>query len=136
MARYYREPRECPREIPSNDVIPFLQIIIEFMEILMSSFDDLKAQVEQNLSAEDSAVTLIKGIVQELKDALANSGANDPAITDLANRLHASAEALGAAVAANTPAAPVVTQPDAPVDGSVSAEPAPVDPTLPVDPNA
>lgn len=113
MARFYREPRECPREIPSNDVFLFLKILIEYMEQIMTALSDLQAQVASNVDAEASAVTLIQGIAQQLKDALAAAGNNDPALVDLAAKLHASADALAAAVTANT-APPVVVTP--PVD--------------------
>ncbi len=81
-----------------------LESIITFMEAIMSALDDLRTEVARNTSLEQSAVTLIQGIAQQLKDALA---ANDPAaLTDLTNQLSASADALAAAVTANTPAAP------------------------------
>ena len=81
-----------------------LESIITFMEEIMAALDDLRAEVARNTSLEQSAVTLIQGIAQQLKDAIA---ANDPAaLTDLTNQLSASADALGAAITANTPAAP------------------------------
>lgn len=85
----------------------------------MTALSDLQAQVSANVDAEASAVTLIQGIAQQLKDALAASGNSDPALIDLAAKLHASADALAAAVTANT------TVPTPPADGgSASAEPA------------
>lgn len=95
----------------------------------MSALSDLQAQVASNVDAEASAVTLIQGIAQQLKDALAaGPGGQDPALVDLAAKLHASADALAAAVTANT-VPPVVVVPPVvtpPVDGgSASAEPAP-----------
>lgn len=70
----------------------------------MSTLDDLKTQVHKNTDLEESAVTLIQGIAQQLKDAIA---AGDPAaLTDLATQLDHSATDLAAAIAANTPAAP------------------------------
>lgn len=70
----------------------------------MSALDDLKAQVHKNTDLEESAVTLIQGIAQQLKDAIA---AGDPAaLTDLASQLDKSATDLATAIAANTPAAP------------------------------
>lgn len=66
------------------------------------TLDDLKAQVQKNTDVEASAVTLIQGIAQQLKDA-----GNDPAkIQALSDQLKSSADALAAAVTANTPAAP------------------------------
>jgi hypothetical protein len=64
-------------------------------------FEALEAQVEENTSVEESALTLIQGIAAQLEAAR-----NDPAaITAMATRLRSSADALAAAVEANTPAA-------------------------------
>lgn len=100
------------------------------MESMMSAIDDLTAQVAATVGAEASAVALIQGIAAELKDALANAGVSDPALTDLTKKLADSSAALGAAVAANSaPAAPVAETPadPAPVVEEPVAE-APVDP--------
>lgn len=68
----------------------------------MAALDDLKAQVAKNTEVESSALLLIQGIAQKLKDAIA---AGDPAaLTALANDLNVSASALADAVAANTAA--------------------------------
>ena len=64
----------------------------------------LTAQVAANTSAEASAVALIQGLAQQLRDAIA--GGDTAALVELASDLKASADALGAAVVANTPAAP------------------------------
>lgn len=71
----------------------------------MSQLDDavaaLGTQVQANTSAEASAVTLIQNLA-----GLIQSNANNPAqITALAASLKTSADALAAAVVANTPAA-------------------------------
>lgn len=92
-----------------RDLNECLSRIINMQEILMSALDDLKAEVERNTSLEQSAVTLIQGIAQQLKDALA---ANDPvALQDLTTKLSSSADALAAAITANTPAPPPVKPP-------------------------
>lgn len=71
-------------------------------QAMSKELDDLTAQVQRNGDVEASAVTLIQGIAQQLKDAQ-----NDPAaVAALAASLGAQADALAAAVAANTPAAP------------------------------
>jgi len=74
------------------------------METKMSAVDDavaaLTTQVEANTSAEASAVALI----QELAGLIQAHVDNPAALTDLAAKLKASAEALAAAVTANTPA--------------------------------
>lgn len=61
----------------------------------------LQAQVAQNTQVEGSAVALIQGIAAQLA-----ASKNDPAaVQALVDQLGASATALAAAVAANTPAA-------------------------------
>ena len=70
----------------------------------MATLADLQAQVTATVGVEASAVALIQGLADEIKAALA---ANDPAaLGALADELKTSADALAAAVAANTPAPP------------------------------
>ncbi|TCG08367.1 hypothetical protein BZM27_12595 [Paraburkholderia steynii] len=88
-----------------------LEQIFNQLGAIMSALDDLKAEVAATISIEQSAVTLIQGIAQQLQDALANAGVNDPALTDLTTQLKANADALAAAVSANTPAAPPAEEP-------------------------
>jgi hypothetical protein len=74
------------------------------LEAISMTLDDLKAQVEANISVEHSAVAAFNGLADQIKAAAL---AGDPAkIQALADELKASANALGAAVTANTPAAP------------------------------
>lgn len=69
----------------------------------MAGLDDLTLQVQKNSDVEASAVVLIQGIAQKLAEAIASG---DPAkISALQTQLATSADALAAAVAANTPAA-------------------------------
>jgi hypothetical protein len=69
---------------------------------IMAQLDDLKAQVTKNTEIEASAVVLIQGIAQKLKDAIA---AGDPAaLAALATELNTSATSLADAITANTPA--------------------------------
>ena len=78
---------------------------------IMSALDNLTAQVTSVASLEQSAVTMIQGLAQQIKGA-----ANDPAaIQALADQLSASAAPLAAAIAANTPAAPAPATPAAPI---------------------
>lgn len=71
----------------------------------MSALDDaitaLDAQVTANTDAEASAVALIQGLAAQIA-AVAGDG---PAVASLAAKLKVSADALAAAVVANTPAA-------------------------------
>lgn len=77
---------------------------------MTTALEDLKTQVAANTSVTGSALVLIKG----LADKLAAAGTDPAALAALAAELKTSDEALAAAVAANTVAAPVV-QPPAPV---------------------
>jgi hypothetical protein len=66
-----------------------------------AEFDRLTSEVAESTTVMASAVTLINGLAQQLRDA-----ANDPAaITALADTLDTNANALAAAVSANTPVA-------------------------------
>lgn len=68
----------------------------------LAVLDDLKAEVEEVKTVEASAVTLLNGLAQMLRDALASG---DPAaIQAVIADLDASSNALADAVAANTPA--------------------------------
>ncbi len=62
----------------------------------------LVAQVEAQTTVELSAIALIQGLADELKKA----GTDPVAIADLTAKLKNSADALAAAITANTPAAP------------------------------
>lgn len=132
MVSYCKASREFSREIDAGDVFNLLKTIIEIQEFIMSALTDLQDQVAATVGAEASAVTLIQGIADQLKAALANSPAsNDPALIDLTAKLHDSAGALAAAVTANTPAAPEAPVVDAPVDAAPSSTDAPAaDPTV------
>ena len=66
----------------------------------MSALDDLTAQVAQNTSVEESAVTLINGLAAQL----AAAGTDPAKLASLQTSLAASAKDLAAAVAANTAA--------------------------------
>jgi hypothetical protein len=89
---------------------------IDRMEKLMSKLDDqitaLTAQVQANTTVENSALVLIQGFSATLAAAVAAAQAAGatPAqlqsLTDLGTAIKASDDALAAAVAANTPAAP------------------------------
>lgn len=69
----------------------------------MAILDDLEAQVKANTDAEASAVVLINGFAARLQ-AAKDSG--DPArVQAVIDAMKASADKLGAAVVANTPAA-------------------------------
>lgn len=78
--------------------------IIYAQEAQVSALTDLQAQVQHTTDVEMSAIVLIEGIAAQLAAAIA---ANDPAaLTALQTQLASSADALAAAVTANTAAAP------------------------------
>lgn len=71
-------------------------------EIQMADLSALTAEVEENADVVASAVVLIGGLAQQIRDL-----ATDPdALAALADELDSSTNALSAAVAAGTPAAP------------------------------
>lgn len=70
---------------------------------MSQALDDLTAQVTASIGVEASAVTLIQGISAQLA-ALIAAGSDPAALTALSDKLKTSADALAAAVAANTPA--------------------------------
>jgi hypothetical protein len=92
-------------------VLDKLDLVVSNQETIMTVMDDLNAAVQRNTDAEASVITLLTGISQQLKDALA---ANDPAaIQAVITQLDANTAAAAAAVVANTPVAAVITQLDA-----------------------
>jgi hypothetical protein len=83
------------------------QVVLTLLEALekgvlkmSASLDTLTAQVKANTDVEASAVQLLVGLSAEIA-----SLKNDPvAIQSLSDQLKTSADALGAALVANTPA--------------------------------
>ena len=71
---------------------------------IMATVQELQVEVDQVVEVEASAVALLNGISQMLKDALASG--NPQAIQDAIDKLEASKLGLAAAVAANTPPTP------------------------------
>lgn len=85
------------------DVLRLLNKILKKEEQIMATMQDLRSAVERNTSVDDSVLTLLSGISQQLKDAQAQ---NDPqAIQDVINQLDANTQKMTDAVTANTPAA-------------------------------
>ena len=92
---------------PDPEVLARLDAIFDRLDLMesniMTVMDDLKASVQRNTDAEAAVVTLLQGISQQLKDALA---AGDPAaIQAVITQIDANTAAAAAAVVANTPAA-------------------------------
>lgn len=83
---------------------------------MAGTLDGLTAEVARNTSVEQSALTLIQGLSQQLKDA-----GTDPAkLNALVTQLEQNDDALAAAVAANT-AAPNANTTQAPSASQQSA---------------
>ena len=92
---------------PDHEVLARLDAVIKRLDLMesniMTAMDDLNVAVQRNTDAESSVITLLNGISQQLKDALA---ANDPAaVKAVIDRIDANTAAAAAAVVANTPAA-------------------------------
>ena len=84
-----------------DQVLAKLDVLTQKEKQMALTLDALTAQVTANTSAEASAIALIQG----LADQIAAASGNQAAVDALAVQLKASADALGAAVVANTPAA-------------------------------
>lgn len=67
----------------------------------MAAIDDLTAQVTENTTVEGSAVQLLNN----LSAIIAANASNPAALAALSTQLKTSADALAAAITANTPAA-------------------------------
>lgn len=73
----------------------------------MANFDQLNSEVTNLTSVVDSAVALINGIATKIEAAVqANDAGDDTQLKSLASSVRSQADALAAAVAANTPAEP------------------------------
>lgn len=70
------------------------------VEKIMATMQELRDSVRRNTEVDESVVTLIQGISQQLKDAQAS---NDPAaIDEVITQLDANTKRMADAVAANT----------------------------------
>lgn len=76
-------------------------LILDRQEIIMATMADLEAAVTRNTDVDESVLTLLAGISQQLKDAQ-----GDPAkIAEVIAKLDANTQKMSDAVTANTPAA-------------------------------
>jgi len=98
----------------------------------MSVLEDLQAQVKRNTSVVSSAALLIAGLSDKLKAALkAAEEGNAKELEAFASELSTSSDALAAAIAANTVAAPEVPAEPAPAPVTDAPAEAPVAPSEP-----
>ena len=107
-----------------NLILSLLSNISRKESTMTQELHDLTAEVAAATSIEASAVALIEG----LADQLAAAGTDPVALSNLTASLKSSADALAAAVAANTSGTPPATAPADPT--------APTDPTAPADPTS
>ena len=68
----------------------------------MAAIDRLTSEVAELRTVNESAVALIAGLAQEIRDNIGN----EDALNALADEIDASTNSLAAAVAENTPEAP------------------------------
>ena len=85
-----------------NQILNIVQGLKNQGVTIMADLTALTAQVTQNTSVEESAVTLINGLAAQITAA----GTDPVALAALAAQLNTSATDLAKAIAANTPAAP------------------------------
>jgi hypothetical protein len=89
-------------ELKIDKALSLLETLVSQGEASKVTLQELQTQVAANTSVEQSAITLIQNIA-----AMLAAAKTDPAaIQALADQLKNSADALSAAVVANTPAAP------------------------------
>lgn len=90
-----------------NTIAELKTFITREFKKMSAALDRLTTEVNENTAVIDSAVTLINGLAQQIRDAV-----DDPAkLNALADELDAKSNALAAAVAANTPAPPTTEPP-------------------------
>lgn len=99
-------------------ILALVELLLPGVIAAMSDFENqlaaLQAQVAQNITVEQGAITLINGLASQLA-----ANAHDPAaIQAIAASLQTSAAPLAAAITQNTPAA---TPPAAPPAGGGTA---------------
>lgn len=103
--RLFGRPDDDKPRHSTDPVIHFLQ---QMEKRLMASIEDLKAAVARETAVEDSVVTLLNGISQQLKDlkaappAFGGQGIDPAALDEIIAGLDANTAKLGAAVTANT----------------------------------
>jgi uncharacterized protein YoxC len=89
-----------PRSITLASIETALAEILRRVKTMASQLTQLQTDVAANATVVGSAVTLLQGLSQQIRDLQ-----NDPvALAQLATDLEAQSKALADAVAANTPA--------------------------------
>lgn len=93
-------------ELEQRQQTALLTSLVEGLQLMSQEQDALAAQVTASTTVEQSALTLIQGIAGQIADAAGDRAKS----LALAAQLKTSADALSAAVVANTPAAPASPQ--------------------------
>jgi hypothetical protein len=84
-----------------------LDKLLQGANVIMADLSELTAEVTRNTSVEQSALTLIQGLAAQI----AAAGTDPVKLKALQVQLTANDDALAAAIAANTPAAPPTPTP-------------------------
>lgn len=101
--------------MPSWETATRILALEQKVNAMNAALADLAAKVAAEDTVIQSAVTLIQGLTQQLKDAAVDNAE----VQSLAADIDAQTTALAAAIPANTPA-------PAPADPAVASDPAPV----------
>ena len=108
---------------PSACGVVSLAELKEKIEAMSLAVENLQAAVAANTSATQSAILLLNQIAGDLRE----NAADEAAILAIADQVETNAEALAAAVVANTPAEVTEPTPDPIVDEPTPVEPEPVE---------
>ena len=96
-------------QLQNTQILAALNALKGETNTIMVDLTNLTAQVTNEVTVEQSAITLINGLAAQIQQ-LAQGTSNDPAVqtslNNLATEIQNSATALAQAVTANTPAAP------------------------------
>ncbi len=100
LGAYKGEPVSHHRDHTEHDMLTILKRIDKRIEKMALDFVPLTDKVTKIDNASDSVITLLQSIAQDIRD----EAGNQTKLNELAANLDAKADALAAAVVANTPA--------------------------------
>jgi hypothetical protein len=109
-----------------HDIQSYGDKILDILEKIMASLDDLVAKVKSEGDVIDSAVVLIQGFKDKLDAAIA-AGADPARLQELSDAMDAQTTKLAAAVAASTPASTPAAEATASAPSDSPAPTPPVD---------
>ena len=109
MVKFFAYPWSTGTPPWATTILNRQGLILRKLEIIMATLQDVRDAVARNTAVDQSIITLLSGISQQLKDALAQ---NDPAaVQAVVDSIDANTKALADAVTANTPASPTPASP-------------------------